>query len=331
MSRARTGRLIGLDGITDRGKMAGLFGGNFMHYQRFVLVGLSCVALSACGGGGGGGLTSTPPPPAQPNASLTNLRVSEDFVGRAGVMQYNVLRSTGGATQRAAALNSSALVRYDASTQSYTVVGINLPQSTFAAANRQSGESTPVISVYEKVSGNKRENLALFNPGAANTELALTYASYGALQTIVDKGANLDVDTAFFTFGVQTAASDMPRTGTSNYRTRIDGQFSDAAGVYALSGPSTFSANFGAGTFAFDMDLTGQNVVNGSRKSLGTHSIDGSISMGNQFSGNTSGGGTYSANLGGYFYGPAAAEMGGSFSLVGGGGVGAGAVVGKKE
>ncbi|HWV61886.1 MAG TPA: transferrin-binding protein-like solute binding protein [Sphingopyxis sp.] len=277
-------------------------------------------------------MTSTPPPPpARANTSLTNLQVSEDFVGRAGVMQYSVLRSTGGATQREAALNSSALVRYDASTQSYTVVGINLPQSIFAAANRQSGESTPVISVYEKVNGTKRENLALFNPGAANTELALTYTSYGALQTIVDKGASLDVDTAFFTFGVQTAASDMPRTGTSDYRTKIDGQFSDAGGVYALSGPSTFSANFGAGTFAFTMDLTGQNVVDGSRKSLGAHSIDGSISYGNQFSGASSRDGTYSSNLGGYFYGPAAAEMGGSFSLVGGGGVGAGAVVGKKE
>lgn len=303
-----------------------------MNYQRFALVALSCASLSACGGGGGGGLTSTPPPPAaQSNTSLTDLRFSEDLAGFATVMQYNILRSTGGATQRAAAVNSSATVRYDASTQSYTVVGITLPQSTFAAANRQSGDSTPVISVYEKVSGNKRENLALFNPGPANTELALTYASYGALQTIVDKGASVDVDTAFFAFGTQTAAADMPRTGASNYRTKIDGQFSDAGGVYVLSGPSTFSANFGAGTVAFTMDLTGQNVVNGIRKSLGMHSIDGTIRYGNQFGGAGRGGGTYSTVVGGHFYGPAAAEMGGTFSVVGAGGVGAGAIVGKKE
>jgi len=307
-----------------------------MNYQRFVLVGLSCAALSACGGAGGS-LTSTqplpPPPAAQTNTSLTNLQFSEDLVGRATVMQFNVLRSTGSATQRAAGANTSAIVRYDASTKSYTLVGTSLPQSTFAAANRQAGDSTPVISVYEKTSGNKQENLVLFNPGTANTELALTYASYGALQTIVDKGASVDVDTAFFAFGVQTAAADMPRTGTSNYRTKIDGQFSDAGGVYALSGPSSFSANFGAGTFAFNMDLTGQNVVNGAAKSLGAHSINGSISMGNQFSGSgaSSGGGTYSTVLGGHFYGPAAAEMGGTFSVVGGGGVGGGAIVGKKE
>lgn len=313
--------------------MAGHSGEKIMNYQRFVLVGLSCAALSACGGGSGS-LSSTPlppPPAAQSNTSLTDLKVSEDLVGFATVMQFNVLRSTGGATQRAAAVNSSAIVRYDASKQSYTVVGLTLPQSTFAAANRQSGESTPVISVYEKVSGNKQENLALFNPGPANTELALTYTSYGALQTIVDKGASVDVDTAFFAFGVQTATADMPRTGTSNYRTKIDGQFSDAGGVYALSGPSSFSANFGAGTVALNMDLTGQNVVNGLQKSLGTHSIDGLIQYGNQFGGSSRGGGTYSTVVGGHFYGPAAAEMGGSFSVVGGGGVGSGAIVGKKQ
>lgn len=305
-----------------------------MNYQRFVLVGLSCAALSACGGAGGS-LTSTrplpPPPAAQSNTSLTNLQFSEDLVGRATVMQFNVLRATGGATQRAAAVNTSATVRYDASTKSYTLLGLTLPQSTFSAANRQADESTPVISVYEKASGNKRENLVLFNPGAANTELALTYASYGALQTIVDKGTSVDVDTAFFAFGVQTAAADMPRTGSSSYRTKIDGQFSDAGGVYALSGPSTFSANFGAGTVAFTMDLTGQNVVNGLRKSLGTHSIDGSIQYGNQFGGSSGVGSTYTTVVGGHFYGPAAAEIGGTFSVVGGGGVGGGAIVGKKE
>lgn len=305
-----------------------------MNCERVILVGLSCAALSACGGSGGS-LSSTPlpppPPAAQANASLTDLKFSEDLVGFATVMQFNVLRSTGGATQRAAAVNSSATVRYDASTKSYTVVGLTLPQSTFAAANRQAGDSTPVISVYEKASGNKSENLVLFNPGPANTELALTYASYGALQTIVDKGASVDVDTAFFAFGVQTAAADMPRTGTSNYRTKIDGQFSDAGGVYALSGPSTFSANFGAGTAALTMDLTAQNVVNGLPKSLGTHNIDGSIRDGNQFAGASSGGGTYGVVVGGHFYGPAAAEIGGSFSVVGGGGVGSGAIVGKKQ
>jgi hypothetical protein len=305
-----------------------------MNYQRFVLVGLACAALSACGGSGGS-LSSTPlpppPPAAQSNTSLTDLKFSEDLVGFATVMQYNVLRSTGGATQRAAAVSSSAIVRYDASTKSYTVVGLTLPQSTFAASNRQAGDSTPVISVYEKASGNKSENLVLFNPGPANTELALTYASYGALQTIVDKGASVDVDTAFFAFGVQTAAADMPRTGTSNYRTKIDGQFSDAGGVYALSGPSTFSANFGAGTVALTMDLTAQNVVNGLRKSLGTHNIDGSIRDGNQFTGSSGAGGTYGIGVGGHFYGPAAAEIGGSFSVVGGGGVGSGAIVGKKQ
>lgn len=305
-----------------------------MHYQKLVIVSLACTALSACGGGSSN-VGSTPlPPVARTNSTLTNLQYSEKFVGRAAVIQYNFARATGGATQRGPTGHGAALIEYDANTQSYTVTGTTLPASTFAPSNRVAASSGPVITSYQKSSGNRQENLALFNPGTANTELALTYASYGALQTITDNGATLDVDTAFFTYGVLTTASDMPRTGSASYRTHIDGQFADNSGAYSLSGTSSFAANFAAGTFAFSMDPVGQNVVTGALKGLGSHNINGSIDRGNQFNGNIGNsdpGGIYSSTLGGYFYGPAAAEIGGTFSLVGGGGFGGGIVVGKKN
>lgn len=307
-----------------------------MHYQRLAAISLSCALLSACGGGGGGGLNSTPPPPgSNANSSLVNLQYSEDFIGRASVMRYDVSRATGGATVLSGSENTGGRIRYDAATRSYTLTGTTYPQSTFGPANRLDASSGPVITAYEKVSGNQRENLALFNPGAGNTELALTYTSYGALQKVIDNGATVAVNTAFFTYGVQTAASDMPRTGSVNYRTKIDGQFADSTGVYVISGPSSFRANFGAGTIAFTMDPVGQHVVNGSVKSLGSHTINGSIAVGNQFQGTTTlGVGPYYANLAGYFYGPGAAELGGSFMITGNGaitGTGAGIVVGKKD
>lgn len=301
-----------------------------MHYQRLAIMSLACVTLSACGGGSGS-VGSTPlPPVARTNSALTNLQYSEDFVGRAAVIQYSIARATGGATQRGSGGNLGALIRYDASAQSYTLTGTTLPASTFAPSHRLAASSGPVITAYQKTSGNRQENLALFNAGAANTELALTYASYGALQTITDNGATLDVDTGFFTYGVLTAASDMPRTGSSTYRTKIDGQFADNSGAYSLSGTSSFAADFGAGTIAFSMNPVGQNVVTGSVKSLGSHSINASI-VNNRFSSGGFSGGTYSSSLEGYFYGPAAAEIGGTFTLTGGGGAGGGIVVGKKN
>jgi len=308
-----------------------------MHYQRLAVISFGCALLSACGGGGGGGLNSTPPPPgANANSSLLNLQYSQDFTGRASVIEYDASRATGGATIRYPSVNGGGWVRYDAATKSYTLTGTTYPhQSTFGPANRLDASSGPVITAYQKVTGNRQENLALFNPGPGNTELALTYASYGALQSITDNGGTVDVATAFFTYGVVTAAGDMPRTGSVNYRTKIDGQFADATGVYAISGPSSFSANFGAGTIAFTMDPVGRNVVTGGLKSLGSHTMNGSIAVGNQFNASTAVGALpYSSNLAGYFYGPGAAELGGTFMISGGGpndGLGAGIVVGKKD
>ncbi|KGB51760.1 Transferrin binding protein-like solute binding protein [Sphingopyxis sp. LC81] len=308
-----------------------------MHYQRFAAISLGCALLSACGGGGGGGggvNSTSPPPSANANSSLVNLQYSEDFIGRAAIIRYNVSRATGGATVRDPRENLGAQIRYDAVNKTYLLAGTTYPSSTFGPANRDAASSGAVITAYEKVSGNRQENLALFNPGPANTELALTYASYGALQTITDNGATVDVATAFFTYGVQTAASDMPRTGSVNYRTRIDGQYADATGVYSVSGPSSFSANFGAGTIAFSMDPVGQNVVTGGTKSLGSHTMTGSIAIGNQFNASTEFSRPYGSSVAGYFYGPGAAELGGTFLIrdnTGGSGAGAGIVVGKKN
>lgn len=304
-----------------------------MKRQYVCRVALCCLSLSACGGGGGGGgVASTPAPtPAQTNASLASLQFSEDFSGNAALIRYSLSRSTGGASQRFPEENTAARVHYDASARTYTLIGTSLAEVAFGPSDRDAGSSNNTITIYTKTTDLRQRTLALFNPGSANPELALTYASYGGLQVITDNGSNLDVNTAFFTFGVKTAASDMPRTGSASYSTKIDGQFADGTGAYIVGGSSSFSADFAAGTINFTMDPVGQNVVTGLPKSLGSHSINGSITSGNEFGGQTSSVGTYNSSLRGYFYGPAAAEIGGTFTISGGGGAGAGALVGKKD
>ena len=300
---------------------------------------LSTVALSACGGGGGGGLSSTPPPPpaAQTNSSLASLQFSETFAfSPTGVIQYSVTRPAGAATSRTStpvSTSDAGQVRYDAGAASYTLVGSVVPQVTFSSGDRVAASSNATITAYQKTSGSRQDNFALFNPGSGNPTLALTYVSYGAQQSITDRGSSIDVDTAFFTFGVATAASDMPRTGTASYRTTLDGQFADPSGVYALGGTSSLTADFAAATVAFSMTPVGTNVISGGTKTFGTQTVNAAIQSGtNRFSGNgTANAQGYRAGLTGAFYGPQAAEVGGVFSIVGNNGFGTGAVVGRKN
>ena len=71
-----------------------------------------------------------------------------------------------------------------------------------------------MISYYEKTSGNTDEQLVLSNPGPGNSEIALTYVTYGAWQAITNLGTSLDVRTSFFVFSIPTTAAQLPKTGT---------------------------------------------------------------------------------------------------------------------
>jgi hypothetical protein len=304
-----------------------------------ILVFLPMVLLSACGGGGsnGGAISTPPPPPAQTNTSLAPLQFSDTFsFSPAGVIQYTVTRPTGAATARTGTsvfTTDGDRVRYDANAGSYTLESSLVPQVTFGSVDKVAASTNATVTAYQKANGTRQDNLALFNAGSGNPVLALTYVSYGAQQSITDRGNTLDVDTAFFTFGIATAAADMPRTGTASYRTTLDGQFADTSGVYALGGSSSLTADFAAATVAFSMTPVGTNVVSGITKDFGTQSVSAAMQSGtNRFSGqgisNAEG---YRAGFQGAFYGPQAAEVGGVFSIVGNNGFGTGAVVGRKN
>ena len=303
-----------------------------MRVSRLALLGGMLGTLAACGGGGSGigsTPTPTPTPTAQTNPTLTNLQYSESFTGRAATIQFALSATTGIATSRGSVSNASSQLRYDAASRSYTLTG-SLPAATFGPAERDAASSNATITTYGRTNGTRQDAFVLFSPGAGNPQLALTYASYGALQSITTGGSNLDIDTSFFTYGVLTPAADMPKTGAATYQTLIDGLFAGSAGTYSLSGSGQFAADFAAQTVSFTMAPVGTPVLSGSAKSFGTLSGTGRISGGNQFDANASGG-AYSAGLAGYFYGPAAAEIGGTFTLSGADGSGVGALVGKKN
>jgi hypothetical protein len=225
---------------------------------------------------------------------------------------------------------------YDATTGGYTVRDASSASATFLPASRSPADSNAAISVYNQVSGNRTDQLVLFNPGAGNTTLALTYASYGAWQRLTDNGATVDVATQFFVYGIRQP-SNQPSTGSASYTTIVDGLWASATGVYSLGGTSTLTADFAALTVATTLDLIGTHVTTSDSKALGQFNGTGTIAaLGGGFSGNfvhqgtADDGGVYSGSFAGAFFGPQGQEVGYSFSLTSpGGGTAAGAVVGK--
>ena len=247
-------------------------------------------------------------------------------------------RATGAASNvsgTATGFGGSVSLSYDAATGAYTVTDATGSSASFLPSNKSPTDSNATISVYNKVAGNRSDQLVLFNPGAANPRMALSYVSYGAWQQITDNGTTVDVAQQYLLFGIRQA-SNAPSTGSASYTTIVDGLWSNPDGIYALGGTSSFTANFSNLTVATNLDLTGQHISTNAAKRLGLFTGTGSIAaLGGGFSGTFTHQGTdadgivYNGGFAGAFFGPQGQEMGYTFSLTGQGAAAAGAVVGK--
>ncbi|GAO39867.1 hypothetical protein SCH01S_39_01520 [Sphingomonas changbaiensis NBRC 104936] len=228
---------------------------------------------------------------------------------------------------------------YDAATGGYTVTDAGGASAAFLPSMRTAA-SDQHVTVYSKQSGNVADDLVLFNPGAANTAMPLSYVSYGAWQRSTDNGATVDFAQQFFVYGIRQGANQ-PSTGSASYATAVDGIWSNPDGIYRLAGSSSFTANFTNMTVATTLDLQGTNTSSSISdvKSLGHFNGTGTIAaLGGGFSGTlthqgTDGNGnTLNGTFAGAFFGPQGQEVGYTFSLrdaTGSGGTAAGAVVGK--
>lgn len=224
---------------------------------------------------------------------------------------------------------------YDAATGGYTVSDANGATQSFLPSNRSPGDSNATITAYTKAASNRTDQLVLFNSGASNPRMPLSYVSYGAWQRLIDNNTSIDVAQQYFVYGIRQGSAQ-PSTGSASYSTIVDGLWSNASGVYALGGTSSFTANFSNMTVATQLNLTGQNVTTQANRNLGLFTGTGTIAaLGGGFSGSFQHQGTaddgavYTGGFNGAFFGPTGQEVGYTFSLTAPGGAAAGAVVGK--
>jgi len=300
---------------------------------------VSCAALaavlvlSACSGGGGGigsaggsapgtgtspapSPAPTPTPTPTPNTSLLALNSSETFTndGATTAAAFNAAGTIATPTTAATPIS----VAYDAGARSYTVTSGSRSQ-TFGPADRDAASSTPQLSIYLRKAGTTTDSLTLT---AAGTAGAFTYQYVGAgyWQRTVQGSDTVSGSIGAFTFGIRTQDSAMPRTGTGSYA--IDVMGAQAGGTRQLAsfaGSGTMDVDFAGGQLLFN--ASGQLVTvfpnlpanpaqltfaGGAKLAAGTAAFNGQITVSNAAD---------SGTLSGRFFGPAADEVGATFSI----------------
>jgi hypothetical protein len=184
--------------------------------------------------------------------------------------------------------------------------------------------STARISVFDKaVAGPSTQDyveLTLFNAGAGNDLLALTYASMGTLVYSHGLGSYSQVDFRPFAYFAQlTSASNVPSTGTATYSGVVMGTANpttpayNSGFAYDLSGTVRITVDFATRTYTGSVTLIGTDtqqplvVVN-----LGTFPItQGAVPASIAMLSGTINGGDFAAMLAG----PAAEEVAGTFIM----------------
>ncbi len=127
--------------------------------------------------------------------------------------------------------------------------------------------------------------------------------------------------------GRLTPGNQIPVTGTAMYNGSAWGQLKESAGFTSVEGDASLTANYGART------LTGSFFNMKRADDSPWLDIDVNANWGasnNRISGTTSASGGLSGTANGAFFGPAAQEVGGNWTLQGGDTQAAGAFVGKK-
>lgn len=286
----------------------------------FILLVVSLISAGCGGGGGGGGGGSADAPSiVRPSYSdLTNL-ASPVRMDIGSVTSFN--NSTNNSTANYPATPLTPQITANASSlASITIVipelGVN---DTYTSEDVVStgfiGNMTIPIIDAVKTSGGVTREFVYIQPATPATPSSLRYSSLGIWR---QTGASSLTDMAFISFGSKTAGSDIPTAGTAAYTGSILGFATEGGGAnYTIKAPAAAFADFGARSVRLVSALSLKTNQTTLQTSLDRgYDLSGTLTYAagnNALSGNirTDDGKTGTAT--GVFYGPQAAEIGGTF------------------
>lgn len=294
--------------------MARVLPGKIAKRLPFLALALA-VPLAGCGDGGGGGVASTnepntpPSPPSKPtNDDLVGTLVSEAFVNDART-QNAYMPIT--AAQPNTATRNPLTIEYKASTQTYTVSTQGRTQD-FGPAEKDATLSTAEATVYSRSAGALTETLALStnsNDPATPDAPLFRYVGSGLWQRTQTDASDSSATMDYFTYGVPTPASAMPKSGTATFGVRVDGEAGYSNYILVLKGGGRFSVDFASGNLAGSGTVDGYIAGELKRGGLIWSSQATLASGGTTFSGSFST--LYQpGTINGRFYGPNHEEFG---------------------
>lgn len=281
-------------------------------------VSLTCLALAACGGdGGNGGVASAPSPIT--NSSLAKLVISQSFTNDAATHSANFNLSNS-QTVSGSSAKSALTIQYDVASNTYTLTSQGRSQS-FAPTDITSNANGQ--AAFQKAANGVTDYLTLGAATFGGTG-GPQYVGIGSWQRNTLNGSAQNTSFDIFTYGLNTPASGVPRTGQAALNAYVFGlttkpNFEPAA----FNGNGRFDIDFQRGIFNTSAYVTENSLVSGASASGGSiqfyssgtlSSADGTLSGLAYYSGMHA---DASGTLNGRLYGPAGQEVGASFSVNG--------------
>ncbi|NMN06963.1 MULTISPECIES: transferrin-binding protein [unclassified Novosphingobium] len=181
------------------------------------------------------------------------------------------------------------------------------------ATSDQIAASAPNFTTYRKTLGPFDVTADFYTAGSTNTELALTYTSFAHF---TERTGSFESYNLYSVYGIDTIPGIIAaRTGTAHYAGVAYGTGIDAAANarYAITGTSSFDADFSAATLSGVLTLAGQSA-SGSQN-YGALSFATSFAYGSPATAGLGKGGTDWGTISPRFYGPTGQEIGATFQF----------------
>ena len=284
-----------------------------------VAISIAALALASCGDGGYSPVASTPPPPPAPPPPPTFTTWSA-IPAPGSIVVNGISQEVTYTASTTAVVTVSPFSGLLATTYTPTIDASRaITDIVIKNSNRTITFSKSAGDIFQRV-GNT-SIITARNPSGSDLAVAVDpalqlwdYQSFGVWITGAGTGSG---SAGAVSVGAQTAGSAIPTTGSATFTGLLGGTYLDPAGVEHLVGANlSVNANFAGRSLALSSSMTtdlstgavmpGLDLTGSLSYTAQSSTLMGTLSAAN---GRLSGPGT------GYFFGPAAQEIGGIFSL----------------
>jgi hypothetical protein len=206
----------------------------------------------------------------------------------------------------------------NAETFTYSPPTSDLYGGQFTLADKVASND-PNFTTYRKTFSNSYDSqdttLQLYKPGAGNSELALTYASFGHWSTNVRFGTGRQPVDDYFAYGLSTPARLLSgKTGTGHYAGVVYGTAATTTAHFDVKGSSRFDVDFGKQSYSGALAMAG-TPAGGSKVDFGSFDFAGTLGYWAGSAADITRDGQIVGQIRPQFYGPDGEEIAGPFSL----------------